>query len=109
MAVLFIFCSVDQRNYAAPRVFHQALNGLGVAAEFLKVTILEFDPFQWIMIKPLPEDRAGRYIFEPQVDMCRALGYSARPESIDQNPEAVTRLGLFVCAFQKNSHREYPT
>lgn len=44
MVMLLIFSAIDQRNRAATYVLCEALNGLWVAAELLKVTITKLDP-----------------------------------------------------------------
>lgn len=44
MVMCLILRAIDQRNHAATHVLREALNGLRVAAELLKVTISKLDP-----------------------------------------------------------------
>jgi len=99
LVMLSILRAIDKRNHTAMCLISEVLNGLGIAAELLKVTRLKLDPLQWVMIKPLTEGCAGRYVLEPQIDMCRTLGYAARPKPVHKNPKSVTWLGWLVRAF----------
>ncbi len=85
VVVLRVMRAVHEGYRSVASSHEERLPGIGVSVQFGEVASAEFFPFCWIVTEPFPQLRAWSDIFEPTLNLERALLHSSGPQSLDQN------------------------
>lgn len=81
------------------------LPGIGVSLEFGEIAPPKLIPLCWIVTEPFPQFGARRNIFEPALNLERALLHSPWPQSLDQESCAICAALGIVCSLQLNDFK----
>src|SRR5262245_8773913 len=88
--------AIDESDPAVPRGFANRLKCFRMGIELGEIPALELLPLLRIMGKPAAEFVAWGRVFQPAVDTQLRFFDAARPEPLDQEPDTVIRLRLFI-------------
>ena len=96
--------AVEQRDGAASGHLAQGLD-LGIAAQFVAISFLEFRPAFRLVIEPFAQVARWCGVLHPGFEGGLLLGNAARPETIDEDARAVVRCRLVIDTLDPNGHR----
>src|SRR5579872_5130669 len=100
LVVLFIARAIHKGDRMRFAFLLEQLEGVFFLAELLPVAALELPPPGGVVAKPFSQLRARGHIFQPQVHRRMLFSETARPQPVDQNPQAILSGRLFVNSFQ---------
>jgi len=99
MHVLFVFRRIQEgEGLFLPVFFDEGVYGF-VVFQFSLVSFFEFGPALGVVAIPFPEFGGGGDVFGPFVEAGGFLFYSAGPEAVDEDADAVGFGGIGVDAF----------
>src|SRR5579859_2061811 len=99
MAMLLVFVCIDEgEEFFLPVFFDEGVHGV-VVFQFGFVFFFESGPAIGVVAVPLSQFGGWRNIFCPFLEVGIFLFYSAWPEPVDEDADAVRFGGGFVCAF----------
>jgi hypothetical protein len=96
IVVLLVVRRIHERDGAFAREPAQAGEFLGLRAEFPGIATAELLPARRIVGEPLPQCGAGRELLRPFVERRRRLAHPARPQTVNQDADAIVAGGFFV-------------
>jgi len=96
MVVGRIACRVQKRRWLGANDIAQVLNRRAVGLELGAIAPTEFTPPFRFVTEPCAQFRAGRDFLEPDGQGSGLFAHAARPEPVDQDPQAILLGRQFV-------------
>ncbi len=94
--MFFVLRAIEERHFALFQFLLKGLDWFAIFFKFAKIPFLELFPFARVVAKPFPKLRAGRNIFEPQVNACFFLGQASGPEPVHEEASTVLFVRFFI-------------
>lgn len=98
LVVDLIVRRIDKGDRAVSGQASEFIELATVLRQLASVTSSEFIPFIWIMSEPFPQSSARRKVLHPLVNVGIGFPHPARPQPVNQNPDAIVARRRLVCA-----------
>ncbi len=96
MVYLHAFSSEEQCDVAFLHSLPKRLAGGRIFLEFQTIALAKLRPFGRVMVKPLPQFRAGCDILQPNHGSKRAFFDAARPKTVHEKSKSIVRRRLLI-------------
>src|SRR5581483_5410837 len=109
IALLQIVGCAEDRNRTLSRFVDEPLEircALGLL-QLGAISRAKVAPPARVVAEPATEVAAGRHVAQPGVDMRVLFLEPSRPQPVDEDPDAIVRLGWLVDATEANAHSAY--